>query len=261
MSDLFNSGTGSSSIPYIITLFALGLLPLALMATTSYLKISVVLSVLRNALGGGQIPSQALSGVLALLISAYTMSPVFEKCINNLSVDAQNKNIVKNIPKTINSSNIESVINKIKFTTEPLVLFLKLNTGQKERIYFTSLQLNRSTKTLDDNEKPKLLDCQLGKNDKIYDDGFENCIAPHESISSLVLSFVSSELRSACTIGVYLFIPFLVVDLIISTILTGMGMMMVSPITISLPLKLLLFVLSDGWRSLIESLVLSYKVL
>ena len=267
MSELFNSGTGSSSIPYIITLFALGLLPLVLMATTSYLKISIVLSVLRNALGGGQIPSQALSGVLALLISAYTISPVFEKCINNMTIDSQNKadvqnkNLTKYAPKVVNSSNIESILNKIKYTTEPLILFLKLNTGHKERIYFTSLQLNRSIKSVDDNDKPKLLECPLGENDKVIDDSFEKCIAIHESISSLVLSFVSSELRSACTIGVYLFIPFLVVDLIISTILTGMGMMMVSPITISLPLKLLLFTLSDGWRSLIESLVLSYKVI
>ena len=117
MSELFDSSSGSSSIPYIITLFALGLLPLALMATTSYLKISVVLSVLRNALGGGQIPSQALSGVLALLISAYTMSPVFEKCINNMTTEIQNKTTMKNTTKINGTSSIEYLLGKIKFTS------------------------------------------------------------------------------------------------------------------------------------------------
>jgi len=227
------------NISYIFVLAALGLLPLIFMACTSYMKISIVLSVLRNALGGGQIPSQAISGVITLVLSVYTMAPVFEQSIQAINQIEINKS-------TIATSGI---VTKLKSIGDPLLNFMRLNTPIKERAYFLNLHTKRIA-----NKDIK----QVCKQASVLE--YESCISEQEGLPSLLLSFLVSELRSGCTIGVYLFLPFLAIDLIISTILTALGMMMVSPVTISLPIKLILFVLSDGWRLLMENLILSYHI-
>ncbi len=232
-----------NNISYLLVLGAFGLLPLVFMACTSFLKISIVLSVLRNALGGGQVPSQAISGVLALVLTLYTMAPVFEKCIQ--------KGVELESLKT--NSSFSGIITKFNSLSSPILDFMRENTPLKERAYFLELQAKR--KKVGDSSF--VIEICSTNNTQTYKD----CVDNAEGIPSLLLSFVASEIRIACTIGVFLFLPFLAVDLIVSTILTALGMMMVSPVTISLPLKLLLFVMSDGWRLLMENLILSYKVI
>lgn len=229
------------NISYIFVLAALGLVPLVFMACTSYLKISIVLSVLRNALGGGQIPSQAMSGVITLVLTVYTMAPVFNLCIEAISGLEPNKSNLS--PGTI--------VPKIKLIGEPFLKFMRLNTPIKERAYFLNLHNKRNISSIESEG----LDCKQTNTDE-----YNICIESKEGLPSLLLSFLASELRSGCAIGVNIFLPFLAVDLIISTILTAIGMMMVSPVTISLPVKLILFVLSDGWRLIMENLILSYNM-
>lgn len=282
------------SVTQLLSLLFLGVLPIAFMCTTSYLKISIVLAVLRNALGGGQIPSQALSGVLALVISLFTMFPVMEECFksyvnfeNQTANDSKGNEKVTQRSKSVNEQDsVLLFIERAKAGTSPLLNFLRLNTNPRERSFFFALDQKRAQrksalsgkehseehKTEYAAEHTTELQADHGAGHLKSDDAIkipcmgmtgkelEICLEEHEGIHSLIISFVMSELRSACTIGVYLFLPFLVIDLIVSTILTGLGMMMVSPVTISLPLKLLLFVLSDGWRALTESLILAYRM-
>ncbi len=128
-----NELISGDNISYIFVLAALGLVPLAFMACTSYLKISIVLSVLRNALGGGQIPSQAMSGVISLVLSIYTMAPVFSQCIeatNNLSQNKPSLTLKGILPKVVSIGN-------------PLLNFMRLNTALKERAYFLNLHKKR----------------------------------------------------------------------------------------------------------------------
>jgi type III secretion protein R len=251
------SGGQGGGISHILILGILGLLPVAMISMTSYLKVSIVLSTLRNALGGGQIPSQAISGILALIITFFTMSPVLESCFHsfqNFKPEGHEK-----------TSSFEDTIERGKASLKPVLEFLKLNTNPRERLFFFGLDAKRNLGSLSRDRPivPPLPDEPVQAIEDSPCEGIDGaalkeCLDIHERVSSLILSFVMSELRTACTMGIYLFLPFLVIDLIVSTILTGLGMMMVSPVTITLPLKLLLFVVSDGWRSLTESLILGY---
>jgi type III secretion protein R len=249
------------SVSQILMLLMVGLVPVAMMSMTSYLKVSIILAVLRNALGGGQIPSQAISGILALVITFFTMAPVLESCMSTFSACQT---------RADGKSSFEHSLLSIRAGIEPLLGFLKQNTSMEERIFFFRLDERRS---FNKKKLPESVDEESDTGDTINGHNAQNsvcgemeaesllsCLDTHERISSLVLSFVMSELRTACTMGVYLFLPFLVIDLLISTILTGLGMMMVSPVTISLPVKLLLFVVTDGWKLLTESLISGYII-
>jgi type III secretion protein R len=232
--------SGGLPINQVLSLVVLGALPLVFMATTSFLKVSVILSVLRSALGGGQIPSQSLSGILAVLVSLFTISPVIETML--LRSNSSNSNpmpIIKNQDKaTTGVQKTATLIEKTNYIFEPLLEFMRLNTQTKERLYFYTLDKKRNKKIND-----IFQECE-----KVSVQEIKECLKANESLASLVISYVSSELRGACTLGVYIFVPFLVIDLVVSTLLTGLGMMMVSPVTITLPLKLLIFVMSDGWK-------------
>ncbi len=216
----------------MLSLIFVGMIPIIFISTTCYLKVSIVFAVLRSALGGGQIPSQAISGLLSLLVSFYTVAPVLSQMMELFNKDIE-----------------ISVLEKINLLSEPLLNFVRTNVQPTERLFFHNLELKRSSAR--QNKPNCIVDNEVES---------EKCLKQNESLPSLILAFVSGELRIACLIGVYIFVPFLVIDLIVSTLLTGLGMMMVSPVTISLPLKLLVFVLSDGWRSLIEHLITGYHL-
>ena len=248
--DRLNISQLANSFPIgnMFLLVVLSLLPLIFLASTSYLKVSVVLSLLRSALGGGQVPSQAISGVLALLISLYTISPVLEQIVGRFEEYAEtNKN---------KKAEDSQFLAKIKYASEPLLAFIKENVQQRERIYFYKLEQQRKYQfSRKEGQMPPQGPCQ-----ELDSSSFKQCLSDNETPQSLLLSFVVGELRVACMLGVYIFIPFLIIDLVISTLLTGLGMMMVSPMTITLPIKLLVFVVGDGWRLLVENLILSYKL-
>ncbi|MBU6949813.1 MULTISPECIES: type III secretion system export apparatus subunit SctR [unclassified Hahella] len=214
--------TDIQAIPLIGTLVLLSLIPFIAIMTTSFIKLAVVFSLLRNALGIQQIPpNMALYG-LAIVLSIYIMAPVGYQIADTVK------------EKGFDLSHAESLKELANSAIEPMSDFLTKHSSEKERGFFME-----SAATL----WPKEYAARLDTN----------------SMLVLVPSFTISELKSAFEIGFLLYLPFIAIDLIVSNILLAMGMMMVSPMTISLPFKLLLFVLLDGWTRLTHGLVLSYQ--
>jgi type III secretion protein R len=225
-----DANVNPSMVTKLAVLAGLSLLPFAIMLLTSFMKIVVVLSLLRNALGVQQTPpNQVLNGI-ALLITIYVMFPT-GLAMYNAASGVINTNPP---PAVLSEQSAAFVINVVDKAKEPLRGFLERNTSQKHMKSFYTL----AYKIFPDPHKQ-----QLKQNDFII----------------LIPSFITSQLKSAFEIGVLIYLPFFVIDLVVSNILLAMGMMMLSPLTIALPVKLLLIVMVDGWTVLIQGLALSFK--
>jgi len=209
-----------SSLLFVVAIISL--VPFVAVMTTSFVKLAIVFSIIRNALGVQQIPPNMAIYGLSIILSVYIMSPVGYGI----------HNVIKE--RNISFQNADQVIENLDAISAPLKTFLKKFTTPKERKFFVD-----SAQSL----WPK------DQADTLTEDSF----------LVIVPAFTVSELTTAFQIGFLLYLPFLVIDLIVSNILLALGMMMVSPMTISLPFKLLLFVLIDGWARLIHGLVLTYQ--
>ena len=218
----------TDSFSLIVTLVALSLLPFVAMVATSYLKLVVVMSLIRNALGIQSIPPNMVINALALILTFYIMAPRISQSWEIVSAKME-----ANKPETVFRSEI------LAEAGEPFREFLVQETGERQLAFFV-----RTAETL------------WGK--KNAEGEFVPAKVDHRSFFVLVPAFCVSELTKAFQIGFLVYLPFIAIDIIISNILLAMGMMMVSPVTISLPFKLLLFVLVDGWTLLIHGLVQSY---
>lgn len=213
--------TAFDPITLALVLALLALLPTLVVVTTSFLKIAIVMALLRNALGIQQIPPNVALYGLALILTAYVMAPVGHSIYR----------AVTESPASTRS--VEGLVGAFREGAEPLRAFMERNTRPEQRDFF--VQTAR-----------KLWGPELAKD-----------VGPSDFLV-LMPAFMVSELTRAFQIGFLIYLPFVVIDLIVSNILLAMGMMMVSPVTISLPLKLFLFVMVDGWTRLIQGLVLSY---
>ncbi|KVE36790.1 type III secretion system export apparatus subunit SctR [Burkholderia sp. BDU5] len=206
----------------IAVLFALSILPLLVVLGTSFLKLSVVFALLRNALGTQQIPPNIALHGLALVLTMFVMAPVGLAIQDNLAehpvrIDA--KDFAQQAEMTI---------------LAPYRAFLERNTAPDQVRFFAD----------------------VGR--RTWPEPYRNRI-PDDSLIVLLPAFTVSQLIEAFKIGLLLFLPFIAIDLIVSNVLLAMGMMMVSPMTIALPLKLLVFVLIHGWEKLIGQLLLSFS--
>lgn len=228
--DTDSVGGAPNVLTKMAVLAALALLPYAIMLLTSFLKMVVVLSLLRNALGVQQSPPNPAIIGIALLMSIYVMFPTGLAMYNSAE-----SYIKESAPKDLMSGEaayfIVTVMDKAK---EPLKEFLQRNSMPKHQRYFYQLGYRSF---------PQEFRQDLKMDDLIV----------------LIPSYVTSQLKSAFEVGVLIYLPFFVIDLVTSNILLAMGMMMLSPLTIALPLKLLLIVMIDGWTLVIQGLVLSYK--
>ena len=225
-----NGNFNPSMVTKVAILMGLSLLPFAIMLLTSFMKIVVVLSLLRQALGVQQTPpNQVLNGI-ALLMTIYVMFPT------GVLMYKASENIIQTQAPTevISSESATFVLNVIDKAKEPLKDFLQRNCTTKNLHSFYKL----AQKTF-----PEPYKSQMKNNDFII----------------LIPAFITSQLKTAFEIGVLIYLPFFVVDLVVSNILLAMGMMMLSPLTIALPIKLLLLVLVDGWTVLIQGLTLSFR--
>ena len=215
-----------------IALALLALLPLAAVMTTSFLKLAVVFALVRNALGVQQVPpNMALYG-LAVILSVYVMGPVVMQVGHELrEAGAPVSQSAAGAPR---ADPVGTMLDAVARGTEPLRAFMLKNSRAEQRDFFvhTARHLWGEAQARD-----------LRQDDMIV----------------LIPAFLVSELTAAFQIGFLLYLPFVIIDLIVSNILLAMGMMMVSPVTISMPLKLFLFVMIDGWTRLIQGLVLSYS--
>lgn len=209
------SGT-ADSLKILFLLTVISLAPSILIMTTSFTRIIIVLSLLRNALGLQQSPpNQVLVGI-ALFMTFFVMAPVGQEINKTAYQPYVNNEITMQQAET----------NALK----PLREFMFKNTENKSMKAFLKMAKIESVSTLDK-------------------------IPTHV----LIPAFIMSELKKAFMMGFIIYLPFLVIDIIVSSTLMSMGMMMLPPMMISLPLKLALFVLVDGWSLTIESLVQSFK--
>lgn len=220
-----------SLITQAVLLSLLSLLPFIIMILTSFLKIVVVLSLLRSALGVQQAPpNQVINGV-AFLLSLFIMYPTGVKMYEA----AQSTINQRTIPDSFLSPDASTYVIEVAAAAgEPLREFLKRNSSTRHQALFYRL---------------------------IYrglPEDYRASLKPDDFIV-LVPSYITGQLKDAFEIGVLIYIPFFVIDLVTSNILLAMGMMMLSPVTISMPLKLFLLVMLDGWTILIEGLVKTFQ--
>ncbi|AOJ71456.1 MULTISPECIES: type III secretion system export apparatus subunit SctR [Burkholderia] len=205
----------------IAVLFALSILPLLVVLGTSFLKLSVVFALLRNALGTQQIPPNIALHGLALVLTMFVMAPVGLAIQDNVAAH----------PVRIDAPDFTQQVEKTILA--PYRAFLERNTAPDQVRFFADI------------------------GHKTWPEPYRNRI-PDDSLLVLLPAFTVSQLIEAFKIGLLLFLPFIAIDLIVSNVLLAMGMMMVSPMTIALPLKLLVFVLVHGWEKLIGQLLLSF---
>jgi len=203
----------------------LALAPYVAVMVTAFTKLVVVFSLLRNALGLQQTPPNIVLNGLAIILSAYVTYPVGLE-MASVAQQAVDQESAENL-------GLPELLRIGDAAKEPLRAFLTKHTSAEEREFFlaTAKKLQADT---------------------------PNSALAHDDLLVIVPAFTVSELSRAFQIGFLIFLPFLVIDLIVSNILQALGMMMLSPTTISLPFKLLLFVLLDGWSKLIHGLVLTY---
>ncbi|WP_242877394.1 flagellar type III secretion system pore protein FliP [Desulfosporosinus sp. BG] len=215
--DLGNSAAQqtSTSIQLLLLMTVLSLAPAILMLMTSFTRIIIVLSFVRNALGTQQLPPNQVMAGLALILTFFVMAPTWNQ-INTNAVQPYMKN---QITQTEALTKAE----------EPLRNFMFRQTREKDLELFVGLSKMERPKTY--REVPTYV---------------------------LIPAFVISELKTAFQMGFAIFIPFIVIDMIVSSTLMSIGMMMLPPMMISLPFKLLLFVLVDGWHLVVQSLVTSF---
>ena len=213
---------GFQQLPSVIIVFAImGLAPFIVIMVTSYVKLSVVLSLVRNALGTQQTPPNMVINGLAIIMTIYIMAPVGMQMSDAM------------VREKVKFDSPVSVVENFGKIAEPLRGFLYKHSNPKERFFFV-----KSARQI----WPKEMADKLKETDLMV----------------LVPAFTVSELTAAFVISFFIYLPFIVVDLVVSNVLMAMGMMMVSPMTISLPIKLLLFVLIEGWGRLTHALILSY---
>jgi type III secretion protein R len=207
--------------PVLVTLVTFGLIPLFVVTMTAFLKISVVMFLVRNALGIQQTPPNLVLYAIALLLTLYVSAPVLGDMYGRLNASPLNMNSVQGM---------EEAAARIR---EPVQQHLTRFSHENERQFF------------------------FAATERIWP---ESARADLKSDDILILlpAFVSSELTRAFEIGFLLYLPFLVIDLVVANILMAMGMIMVAPTLISIPLKLFLFVTVDGWSRLLHGLILSY---
>jgi type III secretion protein R len=218
----------SRPLVLMLALAALSLVPFVLMMVTSFVKISVVLSIVRSALGTQQIPpTQVITG-LAIILTVYIMAPVGQSMYRAAEVDILSKG-----PSLLSSESVGTLLEAANKSKEPLRAFLIKKVTAKDRALFFNLARKMRT----EEDRKDLTD---------------------KDFMTIVPAFVVSELKEAFQIGFLLFVPFIVIDMVVANILLALGMHMLSPTTISMPFKLLLFVLVDGWYLIAKGLVVGY---
>ena len=206
----------SLSLQALVLMSALTLLPSLLLVTTSFTRIIISLSILRQALGTQQNPPNQVMIGLALFLTIFVMTPTITE-INKVAL----------APYTAGQIGVEEAGMK---TADVMKSFMMRQTRQSDIVMIAELR---------------------------GDKGYENAEALPFTVA--VPAFILSELRTAFTIGFLLYLPFLVIDIVVASVLMSLGMMMLSPMLVSMPFKLLLFVIVDGWALTVSSLVESFQ--
>ncbi|EPC00809.1 hypothetical protein L861_13545 [Litchfieldella anticariensis FP35 = DSM 16096] len=212
---------GPNLIGMVLVGATIGLLPLAVVSMTSFLKIAVVLFLIRNALGVQQTPPNLVLYGIALILTVYITTPLVGEIYYQF----------ENSPRGLES--VEDIKEIGMTLREPLKEYLSMYANERERAFFLDATQNIWSEQARENVES-------------------------DDLVVLIPAFVTSELTRAFMIGFLIYVPFLVIDLIVSNVLMAMGMVMMAPPLISTPLKIFLFVAVDGWSRLMHGLILSY---
>jgi len=220
---------GSRPLSVLLLLGALSLLPFVLVMVTSFARIAVVLSILRSALGTPQLPPTMVLTGLALILTVYVMAPTGARVVEAVRPAME----TGKGQGLLSPAAADAIYDAGMRAKEPVREFLVRHSKPADRAMFLDLARRM---------RPAAERASVGERDLLV----------------VIPAFVIGELAAAFQIGFLLFIPFLVIDMVVANILLALGMHMLSPTTVSLPFKLLLFVLVDGWHRLTQGLVLSY---
>jgi type III secretion protein R len=208
-------------VSLIITIASMAILPLIAVTATSFLKISAVLMILRNAIGVQQVPSNMVVYGVAMVMSLIVMGPIFKDMGARFAPNG-------NVPE----SGTE-IIAAMDRALPPLKVFLleQVDEDYHDKFYKKAI---------------------------VFQEKYNSVKLEKEDLFVLLPAFVASELSDAFVLGVLIYLPFVIIDLAVSSVLMALGMMMVSPMSITVPLKILLFVAVDGWSRTFEGLLASY---
>ncbi|MAV32164.1 MAG: flagellar biosynthetic protein FliP [Gammaproteobacteria bacterium] len=207
----------SLTLQVLILMTVLTLLPSLLIMMTSFVRVIIVMSLLRQAIGTAQTPPNTVLVGIALFLTFFIMSPILETVYND--------SIVPYIEEEVSAEQA------IDIALVPIREFMVTQTREDDLMIFSDIG------------------------------GYEyDGVADSIPLSILIPSFMTSELKTAFTIGFLIYIPFVIIDLVVASVLMSMGMMMLSPMMISMPFKLMLFVLADGWILIMQSLTSSFAL-
>jgi flagellar biosynthetic protein FliP len=213
---IMNSPGFSNSMQITLTLALLSLLPFLLISITSFLRIIIVLSMIRSAIGTAQVPPNSVLIGLALFMTVYTMAPTFDE-VNKTAVVPYNKGQL-------------TQMKAFEVGMKPFQQFMLRQTRERDLALFVQFAKIPQPKSVND-----------------------------VPVYVVIPAFMISEMKTAFQIGFLLFIPFVIIDLVVANILLSLGMFMLSPVMVSLPFKILLFVLSDGWNLITKGLLMSFR--
>jgi len=213
---IMNSPGFSNSMQITLTLAILSLLPFLLISITSFLRIIIVLSMIRSAIGTAQVPPNSVLIGLALFMTVYTMAPTFDE-VNKTAVVPYNKGQI-------------TQMKAFEVGMKPFQQFMLRQTRERDLSLFVQFAKIPQPKSIND-----------------------------VPVYVVIPAFMISEMKTAFQIGFLLFIPFVIIDLVVANILLSLGMFMLSPVMVSLPFKILLFVLSDGWNLITKGLLMSFR--
>lgn len=220
----------NSEVSLIVLLAFATLLPFIVASGTCFIKFSIVLVLVRNALGVQQVPSNMALNSIALLMSIFVMMPVAEGAYGYL----QQRPLDVMDPSSLNSF-LDDGLGNYKY-------YLKKYADPSLVDFFETAQKGRLKARREHADRPI----------PVLADGLDN------SLFALLPAYALTEIKNAFRIGFYLYLPFLVIDLVVSSVLLALGMMMVSPVTMAVPIKLILFVAMDGWTLVCKGLILQY---
>ena len=215
-----NQETYSITLQIVTLMTALAVLPALILTMTAFTRVVIVLGMLRQAIGMPQTPSNQILIGMALFLTFFIMAPIFTEINTNALA-----------PYMAGKLSMDKAVDKAMI---PVKEFMLQQTRETDLAVFNNLASNVDDKSARFNKDAEI------------------------PFSTLIPAFITSELKTAFQIGFLLFIPFLVIDLVVASTLMAMGMMMLSPLIVSLPFKIMLFVLVDGWNLVIGSLAASF---
>ncbi|CCG86232.1 EscR/YscR/HrcR family type III secretion system export apparatus protein [Erwinia piriflorinigrans] len=215
----------SNDISLIAVLSLFTLLPFLIASGTCFIKFSIVMVMVRNALGIQQVPSTLTLNGIALILTAFVMMPICQKISSYIETNHIDLNSSSSVTQLMDQGLGSYRDYLVRYSDHELIRFF--NKVQQQ-------QVGETAPDVQDHELSSL------------------------SLITLMPAYALSEIQSAFEIAFYLYVPFVVIDMVVSSILLALGMMMMSPVTISIPIKLILFVAMNGWSLLIKGMIAQY---